>query len=756
MTQAAALNPLASAHWHRLADARPSLAGHVRVVRQWVRGQRWHVLQDSRNGRSCRLNAAAYEVAARLDGRLSLQALWTQLEARADSLPGQPEPPTQDEVLDIVRQLHGQRMLSFDQPPDFGALNLPGAPAAQAAATPEEPASPDAATALQAPRNHILAWRLPLLDPQAWLMRAEPLARAVFSRTGLLLWSLLMMGLLGGLLLHAASLQAHAHAWLATPRYLLLASLCYPAMKAIHEAAHALAVKRWGGEVREAGITLMMLMPVPYVDASAAHGFVHAWQRAMVSAAGIMAELSLAAIGLWCWRWTDAGLAHDIGFVLWFVGGVSTVLFNANPLQRLDGYHLLVDAGQLPNLAPRSKQWWQEAMAAWLQGPGAPEGHAGARKLLPAQGEHIWLMAYAPLAWLYQVVLWSGITLWLGSLHSWLGWALGAFTVWQSLCLPMWRWMKMAWRALLWSPPAGAGPRQAAPRWRALSLLCLPALLCLPWPDRTLVQGVVWAPDEALVRPQADGFVEAVHRPDGARVQAGDLLVTLRNPRLVAQRQRVGAQLEQAEQGAFANIGRDLGKAGQAGEQITRWQAELAHIDAQLAALQIRARHAGRLVLPQAADLNGRYLHRGDLLGHVLDGTPPLVRVVVPEDELSTLRAQTQAVSVLHRTAGMRQASPASLLRDTIAATRQLPSAALSSDMGGDTQTEAQDEHHLRTLRPVVTMDVRMLRPSPTGLDTERLGERAWVRFDRGWSPLPWQAWRWAQGRALSDFNAQR
>jgi putative peptide zinc metalloprotease protein len=330
--------------------------------------------------------------------------------------------------------------------------------------------------------------------------------------------------------------------------------------------------------------------------------------------------------------------------------------------------------------------------------------------------------------------------------------------------------MKMAWRTLLWSPPAGSprDARHAAPRWRALSLLCLPALLCLPWPDRTLVQGVVWAPEEALIRPQADGFVDAVHRPDGARVQAGDLLVTLRNPRLVAQRQRVSAQLEQAEQGAFANIGHDLGKAGQAGDQIARWQSELAHIDEQLAGLQIRARHAGKLVLPQAADLAGRYLHRGDLLGHVLDGSPPIVRVAVPEDELRTLRAETRGVSVLHRAsgtgwgAGLHRPRDAELLRDSIGATRQLPSAALSSDMGGEVQTEAQDEHHLRTLRPVVTMDVRV-SPPPSGgdkpavaLEAERLGERAWVRFDRGWSPLPWQAWRWAQGRVLSDFTPRR
>ncbi len=69
-------SPLSSAQWHRMAHIRPRLAEHVRITRQWLRGQRWHVLQDARSGQSCRLNAAAYDIAARLDGRCTLQSLW--------------------------------------------------------------------------------------------------------------------------------------------------------------------------------------------------------------------------------------------------------------------------------------------------------------------------------------------------------------------------------------------------------------------------------------------------------------------------------------------------------------------------------------------------------------------------------------------------------------------------------------------------------------------------------------------------------
>ncbi len=750
MADAACFNPLSSAQWHRVATLRPRLSAHIRSTRQWVRGQRWHVLQDPRTGQSCRLNAAAYEVAARLDGQADLQTLWQHLDNRPAGADGS-EPPSQDEVLGIVQQLQRHHLLSFEQAPDFGALAAPVDASAMPAQT-----DPAVSTPGQR-RNSLLAWRLPLIDPQAWLLRASPLAHALFSGRGLACWLALMAALLVGLILHGPALQDHARTWMHTRRYLLLAALVYPLIKAVHEAAHALAVRRWGGAVHEAGITLMLLMPVPYVDASAAHGFARAWQRAMVSAAGIMAELALAAIGLWCWRWTESGLLHDLGYIVWLVGGVSTVLFNANPLQRLDGYHLLTDALHLPNLGVRSRQWWQHGLAQWLRGaPPSPEAAHAGDAAPHARGERPWLIAYAPLSWAYQLVLWSGLSWWLGGIAAWMGWAMAGVTVCMGVLMPCWRTAQQAWQALLWSSAsAGSGAPHAAVVRRAACLLGLPLLLCLPWPDRTVVQGVVWAPDEALVRPQTEGMVTTVHQADGASVKAGDLLVSLHNPRLLAERARIAAQLAQAEQGEFTHLGLDSAKAGQAGDQVQRWTAQLARVDEQLAELSVRAHRDGRLVLPQAQDLPGRYLHRGALLGHVLSMDAPTVRVAVAETDVAALRDRTRAVSVRLSAPGS-PAVPASLLRDSVGATRQLPSPALSQDMGGDIATAPQDTQHLQTLRPVVPMDVQLQTGAAGSVTDGRLGERAWVRFDMAWSPLPWQAWRWVHRRALSDFNPTR
>lgn len=721
-------SPLSSPDWHRVAALRPRLRPRVSVEGQWVRGQRWHVLRDDDTGQACRLNASAYRIAARFDGQHALQDLWPLLDSHAEA-------PTQDDIVAVLRQLQKQHLVEFDGTPDFGA--------AAAAPSPWTP-PPNADDQVGNTKSSLMAWRIPLGNPSRWLDRAEPLARAVFSVPGLLVWGLLMLGLLTGLFMQGNALQAHASSWMHTPRHLALSLVLYPVIKAIHEAAHALAVRRWGGQVREAGITLLMLMPVPYVDASAANAFRHAWQRMLVSAAGIMAELAMAALGLWLWHSTSDGLLHDAGFVVWFIACVSTLLFNANPLQRLDGYHVMTDALHLPNLGSRSQQWWQAQGQRWLTQQ--DDGSQQDRRPQAAPGERPWLVAYAPLAWAYQMLLWGALVVWAGSVSSVLGWLGGALALCFGVIKPAWSWGRIAWQALLWRPR-----QERASALRRVALLLVPLLaLLLPWPDHLVVRGVVWAPDQALVRTEVDGLIQRVHQADGDTVKPGDLLVTLDNAKLLAQRERLAAQVTQAEQDQFngMGIGRDAAQSGKAQDELQRLQAEVARLDEQIAHLQVRALSAGRLVLPNEHDLPGRYLHRGELLGQVLTQHPPTVRVAVREADAVPLRQHLGDVSV-RLSSQPHRAEPGTLVRDAVGATRQLPSAALSEQQGGDIQTDPQDEHHVNTVRPVVLMDVRLDHAAPA----QRLGERAWVRFDQGWSPPVAQWWRWARQRADAGFN---
>ncbi|MCB2040293.1 MAG: PqqD family protein, partial [Rhodoferax sp.] len=251
-----------SNRWHRVARLRPRLSSQLRLRRQQLRGETWYLMADPGSGRSVRLNRAAYGIAARLDGRRTMQQLWDL------SLQRDPEAATQDEVIELLAQLREAALVQFDEAADFDAM----LPHLETVARPRG-------------RANLLAWRIPLGNPAPLLRRLEPLQNLLFSRTALWCWIALQLVACTLLLQHATRLWEYGQHWMASPRFVLFAALAYLPIKLVHELAHGLAVRRWGGQVRQAGVTLMLLMPVPYVDASAATSFPERRARIAVSAA---------------------------------------------------------------------------------------------------------------------------------------------------------------------------------------------------------------------------------------------------------------------------------------------------------------------------------------------------------------------------------------------------------------------------------------------------------------------------------------
>jgi len=709
-----AVSALHSTRWHRVAGLRPRLATQLRVRRQRIRGQDWILLTPPAGGRTVRLNAAAWSLAARLDGRMTVQQLWDQRLAAGE------DPPPQDEVIELLAQLREAALLQFDRDADFDLLltHLERI---------EKPRG----------RQSLLAWRIPLADPSALLDRLQGLGPLLFRPATAWLWAaaVAMLALLA--VQHFPALWAHGAAQLGTPGFLLLAALAYVPVKALHELAHGLAVRHWGGQVREAGVTLMLGWPVPYVDASAATGFVQRRRRVLVSAAGIMTELAVAAAALPLWLWLEDGTARDAAFATLFITGVSTLLFNANPLRRMDGYYVMTDLLDLPNLGLRSRRWWGEQLQRGVQAARPAE------RMPVARGEVPWLFAYAPLAWAWLLVVATLAVAWLGSMSLVLGSVAALLLGWQLVCLPAWRLLVPLRRAAL----AQAG---SAGRWRRLLLgggTALAVLALLPLPQRTMVQGVVWPPEHAQLRSNEDGFVAEVLIADGDLVEPGTPVLRLVNPQLQADLQRQLARVDALEAALFGALpGMVAARAGDASAELGAARAAADHLRQRVHALTVRAHAHGHAALPGLADLPGHPIERGRLIGQVLTDDAPTVRVALPEAEVAPLRQAPRAVSVRLSSAPGRSHA-AELLRDGGAAVRQLPSAALAERHGGRIPTEPGDASALQALRPVVLLDVQ-LRQAPE--PAPRPGERAWVRVETGFAPLAWQAAQAVQ-RALAQ-----
>ena len=703
--------------WYRVAEQVPRLGPDVVVRPQPSRGQPWYVLLSASGTRQCRVNRGAYQLVGGFDGKHTVQQIWDRLlqELRDDA-------PTQDEVIQIMARLSGQGFLDYGEGPDIDVQSR---------------RRTRRASQRRLANINPLAFRVPLGDPTWLLLRLDGLRAFLFRPAMLWLW-------LVGIALGAAAavsnwglLSAHAVATVGTPRFLFLAWVLFPFIKLIHELGHALAVRHWGGEVHEAGISLFVLTPAPYVDASASSGFPKRSQRAAVAGMGVMVELALAALALGVWLNVQPGLVREVSFVILFVASVSTVLYNANPLLTFDGYYVLCDALDLPNLGTRSRLYWLKLLQRCVYGD---------ERVVPldaAPGERKWLVAYAPLSACYRVFVSGLIVLWAGHYSLVLGILMAVYAVLMVLLLPAIRFIR---RVLSMAPLAAGG-------WRARSVLSAAAvglvllLFVVPLPFRTAAWGVVWLPEQAHVRTGTDGYISEFAVRDGQEVTRGQLLVKMQDPQLLTKRAVLSSEFEQLRSERFDILLRDSLKALNLQSELDRVAGELRRMDERIAQLDVHSESEGILVMPKQQDMQDSFVRRGVTLGYVLNRSEIGLRAAVPERDAALIRSGRGDVTV-RLADSIGESVVAARVREVPAAGFELPGAALGDRGGGPYQTDPADKEGLRSIEPVVLIDLFL----PLKM-LERAGGRAWVVFDHGAQPLAVQLYRRLRQLFLQHFS---
>jgi putative peptide zinc metalloprotease protein len=692
--------PLDSPLWYRVANIVPRLRPTVRVRHRGSDGVTRHVLADLLTGRHHLLDDAAWSFVGRFDGRRTIGEIWTWLSTH------RPHPPTQHEVLEWLAQLDSAGLLQSDRLPDLIAL-MRG----------EEQVDRRRRRASLNP----LSWRVPLGDPTRWLARLDPLARALSHPLALLL----ALGVVGCGLMQLAldwpALQADLRQRLASPAFLAMSWLVYPLIKALHELGHALAVRRCGAEVHHVGIGFLYLVPAPYVDASAATGLSRRRERIFISAAGVLVECVLAAAGVLVWSAVEPGLVRDLALSVALVGGVSTLLANANPLVRMDGYHVLTDALDLPNLAQRSRRWWLDQLQQRLGGLTA------ASVLAPGS----WLqrgvtLAYAPLAWLFGVLVAVSACLWLAQTAAMLALIAGAIALWMQIGQPLLAGLRWLARA-----PSLQGRRlRAAATGLALVSVLLAGVLLVPLPQATVAQAQAWMPEEALLRAPADGFVVAVEAQGGSVVQAAAPVLTLHNDDQPVELARLPVRRLELEVQVNRLQVHDAAAAQRAEAEAATLLVREAELVRRIEQMSVRSTRAGRVSWIEPQTLEGRYVQRGELLGYVLADDRLVARTVVRDEDIAWLLSGVRAVSVMRPEEAGR--SYAGRWDGVVPETGSLlPAAALGVQAGGRIETDPADAEGLHTVQPVAVIDVQV-----PDLAVQRLGSRLLVRFDHGAQPL--------------------
>jgi len=687
--------------WSHLCKVRPQLAQHIRVHVHVYRGERWFLLQDELSGEHLRLNARAYGLVGRLDGKRSLKTIYDYLVEN--------ESPDLSivEAVDIIGRL--QHLGAISNVVDKSTLEL--------IKQYRETRRSVRIKKLISP----LFIRIPLFNPDQILERIAPYFRCFIGSYGVFLWLLAVLPALVLSLQHWDDLADVYSSDILKPSNLLLLWFLYPLMKLLHEFSHGICVKHWGGDVHEMGITLLVLAPVPYVDASAATALKSKHKRMVVCAAGIMIEMFVASIALFLWLVASDGLLRDCALGVFTIGAVSTVLFNANPLLKFDGYFIVQDFIEVPNLMSRSAQYYRYLIKRYVL------KFDDQLSPVTASGERRWFLIFGAASFAYRVIVLCFIVVFLSGKYLLLGVVLGCWALMQQLVLPLVKSLKY-----LMSSPETARYRQRTGRlvWSTV-VVCVLVVVLIPMPSSTRAQGVIWVPQQGEIFAEVAGFVSHVAVSPGEQVRQGQLLLTFESAELkksviVRRNELVALDIRSELLRGFNQTEYALLQ-----EDLAALRRSLADLQAQQNQLEVTAKTDGVFTPANLEKLHGRYFAQGELVAHVVNPSELVVRVAIPDAHSGLIQAGIKSATVRLAEA-LGQRLEASVVNEVPAADRKLPSAALGAAGGGGIAIASSDPEGLTTIESVFHLQLGL----PPNTNVFGVGERAYVTLRHRAEPL--------------------
>jgi len=710
---------------------RPHLRRDLVIQPQTYGGRTSYLVKDPIRLAYFRFQEPEYFLMRLLDGRHTLEAVRSAFEQRF-----RPRRLSMDEVEGFLHQLLQSELLQRDS--------------AQAGQQLWTRAQEERSRQRWSRMANLLCYQLPLCDPDRLLTRMVPPLRWLFSgwafaaSIGLFLLALLLVAARFDVFRERLPTLAEFFSLEAG----LLLALVMTGVKVLHELGHGLCCKTYGGEVHEMGVMFMGLAPCLYCDVTDSWTLPSKWQRMAVGFAGIYVELLLASCAAFVWWQMPAHpWISQLCLYLILACSVNTLLFNSNPLLRLDGYFILADWLEIPNLRERSSQFLHRLVCRALGLGGSPQPALSPRRALFFTG-------YAAASFIYRMLLAAGILWFLLAFFKRhgleaVGCAVFALALASLLLGPMYRLIR-GWKQ--------RGRHTEMDRRRllfngGLFIALALAILLLPLPINHIHQA-------ALVQAHPDGserifltlpgVLERIHVRNGQRVAPGDLLAEFRNLDLESSLDETRTRLDMSavrrlalqEQQATLNDPVELGQIARELAAATTEQQALAQqlrvYEKLRKQLEVRAPRAGIVVGLPTADALGKLHdgHRDQPFARVVD--PTRLQAVVPltPADHRTLRQELgTAPAIQIRVAGQGghccRGQVAALPE---AAAREIP-AALSSQAGGPIAVQPgtcapRDPPYL------VTMD--FLEPDASIYP----GALAQVKIACRWRTCGWWLWR--------------
>lgn len=591
---------------------------------------------------------------------------------------------------------------------------------------------------------NILFIKAPLFDPDRLLAKLVPIFGFVFSVPFFIVSCLFM---LSSILLVVANWRTFVdrlpdyHEFF-TVRNVMYFWLTLGIVKVLHEFGHGISCKKFGGEVHEMGFLLLVMTPCLYANVTDSWMLPNKWHRVIIGAAGIYVELIISAIFVWVWWYTNTGLFNTLALATIFICSVSTVLFNGNPLLRYDGYYILSDLIEIPNLRERSNRYLGNCASIFFFGTEAVPD-----PFMPKQNRWFFIF-YAIAAYLYRWVVTFGI-LWFFynllkpyKLHS-ISALLATLAIVPLAILPIrniYKTLRNRWRQMKVDKA-----RMAAGILVGVGLVV--AVLLTPFPMWISAPMILLPRNATTVFIQEKGILTELFVTDGQEVAPGTLLARLKDPELSKEHERLRQEYEQSIQAvrSFRAMS-DERKVNAAQFKADYTQQRINNLETQIAKLDITVPEGVSGVVftpPKEHDL-GKLFKPKDVFCQVGDRKDLEAFIVVQESDIGLIKDlhMSSGVNISMKFSGhvgeIQKGKVSNISSTEIV---ELPPP-LSNKHGGEVATTTDKDQHIE--RPLVkSYSLQVVVPNPD--NSLGANVRGVVRIEIGWRSFYWRLMRTLQ-----------
>jgi len=698
----------------------------LEVTEQIYDGQPYWVVKDRLSLRYFRFDRQEYFILEQLGRGVTLGELKEahREEFRSDSL-------SNSELGQFISDLTAKNLLMMDHPDRDELLY--------------ESRKRRWRAKLKVQLTNYLFFRIPLYDPDKLFDRMLPFCRFFWTRAFALFYTVLLMVAFVLVVNRWNDFTMMFSTQLLTLYNLPILIGVIWLIKGFHEFGHGMTCKHYGGEVHELGWLFLVFTPFFYCNVTDSWTFTRKSQRVMVTAAGVLTELIFASFAAVVWYFTEQpGFVHTLAFNVLVACSVSTVLFNMNPLLKFDGYYIMMDLLEVPNLRQRASEFVRNLFIRYILG-----GYS--EKLVEEHRFRFTFPLYSFAAYIYKwfilIVIMFVVYRILEQVHLvWLGRGLVAFSILTMILYPMAQMGIMI------------GKRRQEYGISNIRLLILLAglvglfLVVLVWPmqHHVTLNFILEPVKMTYLRSEVAGEVDWSDKIGenvwlDSQSEREVIVAHLTNAELFYEHKQLEARIEQSDIQLF-----ELKKRGTAAEikqmrdQVAMQKRQLGRLQEQIDNLEVKVPLSG-WVLSREIDLRnlqGRYLPRGAALLLIGDTRELQANVWVPEKMYARIFRYPDHLN--QETELMCYAFPKEKFRGTVSAvSRQREEnmgefrekMALSHKVGGEVMTEldplTETERPIEAVYEVtVTLDQQQLPVSARPYMSGR------VRIDCGRSTL--------------------